>query len=66
LLEILSLHQIINLTTKYNNYYLRDSEKEKNRRNQRETNGDDEPEIERSLLGFEDIKNIRGVPRKLI
>lgn len=30
------------------------------------SNRNDEPEVERSLLGLEDVEDVRGVPRKLV
>ncbi|KAH1209490.1 hypothetical protein GmHk_15G044004 [Glycine max] len=35
-------------------------------RTQRETNRNDEPEIERGLFGLEDVEDVGGVPRKLV
>ncbi|ONK80444.1 uncharacterized protein A4U43_C01F17780 [Asparagus officinalis] len=32
----------------------------------RDTNSDCEPEIKRSLLGFEDVEDVVGVPRQLV
>lgn len=32
----------------------------------RETNRNDEPEIERGLFGLEDVEDVGGVPRKLV